>query len=475
MLRPILSAVAIAAGLAAAAPAEASEALPPELQQALKTYRLRDRGLSLYVHELDRPEPVLAFNADVPRNPASVMKLLPTLVALEALGPAYTWKTEAYAAGPLRDGVLYGDLYLRGTGDPYLVVEHFWRFLRALRLTGLEEIRGDLVVDQSHFAPGDGRAADFDGRPYRAYNVQPRALLVNFQTVQLRFQPEPHARRLAIMADPLPAQFAIDNRVRLAAGPCRGGARRLAMQVAEHGARPRLVFRGDYPAACGGDEFYRVVADTGPYLHGVFTALWRELGGRFEGGAREGPVPAGAELLHSAASPPLADIIRVANKYSNNVMTRQILLTLGAERYGPPGTVEKGEAVIRAWLADSGLDFPELVIENGSGLSREERISARHLGALLQRAWASPYMPEFVSSLPIMAVDGTLRARGGALAGRAHLKTGSLNDVRAKAGIVVDARGRRMAVAILHNDVSADTAAGEAFQQAVLSWVDSRP
>jgi|MudIll2142460700_1097286.scaffolds.fasta_scaffold00326_12 D-alanyl-D-alanine carboxypeptidase/D-alanyl-D-alanine-endopeptidase (penicillin-binding protein 4) len=465
----------LAAGAVLGPAVAADEALPPEVRQALKRNRIKDHGLSVYVHEIGQGEPVLAFNADVPRNPASTMKLLPTLVALEELGPAYTWKTEAYAGGPVRDGVLHGDLYLRGYGDPYLVVEHFWRFLRALRQAGIDEIRGDLVVDQSFFAPGDDHAADFDGRAHRAYNVQPRALLVNFQTVQLRFLPQPRTRQVAILADPLPAQFAIDNRVRLTRGLCRGGARRLGMQVTESGELRKIVFRGNYPVACGEDEFYRVVADTEPYLHGVFKSMWVELGGRFEGGVREGPVPEGALLLHSAVSPPFSEIIRVVNKYSNNVMARQVMLTLGAEKYGAPGTVEKGEAAIRAWLLARGLDFPELVIENGSGLSREARVSARHLGELLLRAWDSPYMPEFLASLPIMSVDGTLRGRGGTLAGRAHLKTGSLNNVRAKAGIVLDARGRRLAVVILHNDARADTAYGEAVQQAVLEWVDARP
>jgi D-alanyl-D-alanine carboxypeptidase/D-alanyl-D-alanine-endopeptidase (penicillin-binding protein 4) len=467
--------VALAAGSLPGAAAAADDTLPPEVRQALKRNRIKEHGLSVYVHEIGQGAPALAFNADVPRNPASTLKLLPTLAALEELGPAYTWKTEAYAGGPVEGGVLHGDLYLRGYGDPYLVVEHFWRFLRALRQAGIDEIRGDLVVDQSYFAPGDDHAADFDGRAHRAYNVQPRALLVNFQTVQLRFLPQPHTRQVAILADPLPAQFAIDNRVRLTRGLCRGGARRLGMQVAGHGELYKIVFRGNYPASCGDDEFYRVVADTEPYLHGVFKSMWAELGGRFEGGVREGPVPAGAPLLHSAASPPLSEIIRVVNKYSNNVMARQVMLTLGAEKYGAPGTVEKGEAAIRAWLLGKGLDFPELVIENGSGLSREARISARHLGELLLRAWESPYMPEFLASLPIMSVDGTLAGRGSVFAGRAHMKTGSINNVRAKAGIVVDERGRRVVAVIVHNDARADTAFGEAVQQAVLDWVDARP
>jgi len=458
---------------AQAAPAEA---LPAEVAQALKRHGLSGQGLSVYVHEVGQPEPVLAVSADVPRNPASTMKLLTTLVALEELGPAYTWKTEAYASAPVRDGVLDGHLYIKGYGDPYLVIEHFWRFLRALRKGGLTEIRGDLVIDQGFFESVPGQPSDFDRRPHRAYNVQPHALLVNFQAVNFRFLPQPRQQRVQIIADPLPAQLAIDNRVRLTSGPCRGGARGVGMQVAERAGIQKMVFSGGYSTNCGEDDFYRVVAEPGNYIHGVFKTLWQELGGRFAGGVREAVVPEGAALLHSAISPPLSELIRVVNKYSNNVMTRQLLLTLGAEKQGAPGTTEKGIAVIREWLRQRDLVFAELVLENGSGLSRTERISARHLGAVLLAAWQSPYMPEFLASLPILSLDGTLkRRRGGGLAGRAHLKTGSIDNVRAQAGIVLDEHGRRMVVVVLHNAASADTAAGEAVQSAVLGWVNGRP
>jgi len=455
--------------------AGATDRLPPEVSTALKRFGLSERGLSVYVHEIGQPEPVLAVRADTPRNPASTMKLVTTLAALETLGPAYTWKTEAYATGPVQDGVLDGDLYIKGYGDPYMVIEHFWRFLRALRKGGLEEIRGDLVIDQSFFAPQPGRSADFDRRPLRAYNVQPRALLVNFQTVNIRFRPDHASRSLRIVADPQPAQLAIDNRVRLARGPCRGGARGLGMRVASRADYQKIVFSGRYSPDCGDDQLYRVVAEGEQYIHGVFKTVWSEMGGQFEGSVREGEVPAGAQLLHSAVSPPLAEIIRVINKYSNNVMARQLMLTLGAEVHGAPATVAKGAMVVQDWLRQKGLEFPELVIENGSGLSREARISARHLGEMLLKSYESPYMPEFLASLPILSTDGTQRLRyGGALAGRAHLKTGSLSNVRAQAGIVHTEQGRRFVVVILHNDGRADTA-GEAAQIALLGWVNQRP
>jgi D-alanyl-D-alanine carboxypeptidase/D-alanyl-D-alanine-endopeptidase (penicillin-binding protein 4) len=279
-----------------------------------------------------------------------------------------------------------------------------------------------------------------------------------------------------IYADPLPAHVDIDDRLRLTRNGCRGFGRHLGMQVRESRGRNTVVFSGSYDAVCGENELFRVVSEPAAHTHGVFKRLWEEQGGVFNGTVREAALPPNARKLYSIASPPLADIIRSVNKYSNNVMTRQLLLTLGAEKISLPGSIDKGALAVRAALARRGLDFPELVLENGAGLSREERISARHLGEVLLAAWASPTMPEFVSSLPIAALDGTMQRRlaGTPLAGRVHLKTGSLNTVRSMAGYVLDAQGRRLAVVALHNHPRLDTHTAEAVQDALLNWVYSR-
>jgi D-alanyl-D-alanine carboxypeptidase/D-alanyl-D-alanine-endopeptidase (penicillin-binding protein 4) len=450
--------------------------LPAPVTSALKRLGLSPRGLSIYVHVVGEREPRLSLNADISRNPASTMKLVTTLAALEVLGPSYTWKTEAYARHPIRDGRLDGDLYLKGYGDPFLVVEHFWKFIRELRNDGLRHIAGDLVLDQDHFAVGPEEPGEFDNRPTRAYNVLPAALLVNFQAVRFHVQPQPYLNRVRVIADPHPASLQIVNRVELTRDHCRDGARHLGMQLAPTNSQriERVVFSGRYDASCGEYEVFRAVTpDAAHYTHGVFAALWREQGGRFDGGVREAPLPEGVRLLQRATSPPLADAIRSVNKYSNNVMTRMLLLTLGAEKHSVPGTVEKGAEVVKRWLASRRLEFPELVLANGSGLSREERLSARHLGELLLAGYASPYMPEFLSSLPISAMDGTLQRRfgGGPLEGRLHLKTGSLDGVRTLAGYLLDRHGRRVVVVSLHNDNRLHTANGEQVQDALLRWV----
>ncbi len=419
--------------------------------------------------------PMLAVNADQPMNPASVMKLLTTGAALDLLGPAYTWATTAYAEGPLADGVLQGDLYLRGSGDPKLGFEQFWLLLRQLRDHGVRTIRGDLVLDRSAFqVPAEDPAA-FDNKPMRPYNVAPDALLIAFKSVRLRLMPAADGRAVAVAAEPAPAGLDILNLIKpSAAAACGDWKEGLRADVTRHDGHTRLILTGEYPTVCGEMRWGLSVLDHPRFDLGVFRELWTELGGSLAGDLREGPVPAGAKALATTESPPLAEVIRDINKFSNNVMARQLYLTLGAAAGARPSRPEDGEAAIRRWLAERHLRCPALVLENGAGLSRRERIDADCLGRVLAAAWANPLMPEFVASLPIAAIDGTMKKRlhDEGVAGRAHIKTGSLEGVRSIAGYVQDRRGRRRIVVFLVNDPGAGAA--QAAEDALLEWVYER-
>lgn len=450
--------------------------LPPQVQDLLARYRVPADALGVFVQEVRASEPLLAFNADAAFNPASAIKLLPTFVALDTLGPAYTWRTLAYADGPVRGERLYGNLFIKGYGDPFLVIENFWRFVRGIRAAGVKHISGDVVADRSYFEVERVNRSAFDGRPYRAYNAAPDALLLNYQAVRFAFVPDPASRKVRILPEPVPANLVIVNRLRLTDAPCTARNHRIRMQVADAENGGVVRFSGSYPAACGRHHLTRVIAPAAPFALGVFEALWREMGGTIDGELREGVLPQERTLLHSLRSRPLSDIIRGINKYSNNVMTRQLIYTLGAERFGPPGTRTKGIEAIEHWLRTHGLDFAELALDNGAGLSRATRISARSLGRLLLRAYAHPYMPEFVASLPIAGVDGTLRDRflDDGLRGRVHLKTGRIDDVKAMAGYVAGPSGRTYVVVCLQNHPGIHRRRGDAVQDALLRWVYRR-
>ena len=472
---PVLARLAAALALLGAALAAAAQnQLPSSVAQALAAAKIPPSNVSVYVQELGVFHETLRLNATAPMNPASVMKLVTTYAALELLGPAYRWKTEAYAAGPMQDDVLAGDLVLKGYGDPKLDLEAYWMLLRALRGKGLREIRGDLVLDRSYFERNGGDAGRFDGDPFRPYNVLPDALLLNYKSLRFLFSADA-GKNVRVYVEPRPPALEVVSTLRLGEGSCPdGSAFRELLKPTFEPARQRVILAGTYPASCGEKEMNVALLDPNDHVAGVTHQLWSELGGAWKGGVRDGTVPADVRLLHTQESPPLAEIVRDINKFSNNVMARHVFLTLGAESAGAPATVQNGFAAIRSWLAAKKLYMPELSMENGSGLSRAERISAAHLADLLQAAWKSPVMPEFMSSLPVAGIDGTMRRRlkSDGVAGQAHIKTGLLSDVRALAGYVLDRRGRRFAVVMLINHPNAPQA--QAAGDALLRWVYER-
>lgn len=417
-------------------------ALPPAMEQALRSAGIPAQAVAVLVQPLDGGPPAVRHRAEVAMNPASLMKLVTTFSALELLGPTHTWRTEILAEAPPENGILAGDLYLRGSGDPKFTYDRLWLLLRELRGRGLREIRGRLVFDGSAFASLEHDTAAFDGRPQRPYNVGPDALLFNFAALHLILAPENDAVR--VLAEPLPAGFEVVNRLQpVSESSCGEWRERLEARFAPG----QLILSGPFPRVCGERRWHLAGLPNGLLLHGAFTRLWRELGGEFSGSWRTGTAPPQALALATSESPPLAELVRDINKYSNNVMARQVFLKIGGGEGGA------ADHAVHAWLAEKKLDFPELVIDNGSGLSRRARISAHSLARLLGAAWASPAMPDFMASLPVAGLDGTTKKKfnGNGFAGRAHLKTGSLEGVRGLAGYLLDQRGRRHIIVCLVN------------------------
>jgi serine-type D-Ala-D-Ala carboxypeptidase/endopeptidase (penicillin-binding protein 4) len=451
------------------------ERLPTPVARALKGAGIPQSAVAIVVQEAGAVFPRVSVNAGQAMNPASVMKLVTTFAALELLGPAYTWKTEALASATSAEGVVDGDLYLKGSGDPKLTLEQFWLLLRQLRARGVRDIRGDLVLDRGAFAAIAHDEAAFDGKPTRPYNVGPDALLLNFKALRLTLLPD--GQRVQALPEPAPANLDIVNLLKANGSTCAQGSEwreALRADLSRHNGNFRLVLTGNYPAACGEQRWNIGVLPHPDYVVGVFRQLWTELGGSFNGAVRDGVAPATAQRLASIESPALAEIVRDINKFSNNVMARQVFLTLGRNGAEGGATTARADAAVRAWLESKSLRFPELVLDNGSGLSRRERISADNMARLLAAAWKSAAMPELMSSLPLTAVDGTMkkRLRDGAAAGQAHIKTGSLEGVKTIAGYVLDTSGRRQVVVFFVNHANA--AAAQAAQDALLQWVVER-
>jgi D-alanyl-D-alanine carboxypeptidase/D-alanyl-D-alanine-endopeptidase (penicillin-binding protein 4) len=439
--------------------------LPSSVRHALRQAHIPLSSVGIEVIGVNAHKPLLSINASKPMNPASTMKLLTTYAGLELLGPAYTWKTEAYLDGKLDHGVLDGNLVLKGYGDPDMTLEQFWLWLRDLRSRGLKEIHGNLVLDRSAFALPPYDPAQFDNDPIRAYNVGPDALLLNFNALRLRYTPD--GSKVEVTTEPQLADTVLDNHVVASgSGSCDNWTDAVFPQM----NGDTLLLEGSFPVQCGEREQHVNLLPHTRYLEDVFRALWQEVGGKFDGKVEDGVVPTDASLFSAHYSAPLAEQIRNINKFSNNVMARQLFLTLSLEP-DAPASVAHSKQVMRDWLAKNNLHFPELVLENGAGLSRKARISARSMAMLLQSAQQSSLQPEFETSLPIVGVDGTLKKRltGNSVTGHAHLKTGTLDGVKTIAGYVQGRSGRQWVVVFLINDPNAS--AGQAAQDALLEWV----
>lgn len=436
-----------------------AQPLPAPVEAALARARLPRDALAVVVVDAEGRAPArLSHRADAAINPASIAKLTTTFAALELLGPAYTWKTPVYVDGPVQNGTLQGNLYVQGQGDPKLVAERLWLLLRRVQGLGIRTIAGDIVLDHGAFDVPPQDPGAFDGEPLRPYNASPDALLVNFKSVLMTFTPA-GSRALLHVEPPLAGvQFPADVAIaRNGCGDWRGALRADFVNPA------RVRFAGDYGAACGERQWPVAYTDPASYAARAVAGMWQQLGGTVQGRVRDGRVPAGLVPAFEMSSPPLAEVIRDINKYSNNVMAQQVFLTIGLQR-GAPATLEAARDAVGAWWRERiGGEPPAM--RNGSGLARDERITAAQLARLLQAAWGSPLMPEFVASLPLAGVDGTLRrsaSRG------AHLKTGSLRDVQGVAGYVEGAGGRRWVLVAIANHPDAAAAAGAI--DALIAW-----
>ena len=433
--------------------------LPRHVLQTLKKAQVPPSALSVLIAPLTDGTAAsgaqsrhLSHHAQASVNPASVMKLFTTYAGLSLLGPDHVWRNRVYTDGPVRDGVLQGNLVVRGSGDPKLVVERLQELQTQLRSAGVREMRGDIVLDRSVFDVRE-RSEPFDDEPLRPYNVGPDGLLLNFKAVVYKFTPNVASGQVQVRFEPPLAGFSAPTQLPLSQAPCSDWRRQLQADFSQ----PQQVrFAGRYPASCGEREWPVAYPEPEAYAPRVMQALWQQAGGQLTGQVRYGMRPASAKLLLEAPSLPLSDIIQDINKFSNNVMAQQLYLTLSSE-LGAPGRFEASRLRLSQWWRQGCAGHDEPVLDNGSGLSRTERSTAQALTALLQAAHTSPHARHFVNSLAIAGVDGTAarlkdRSPQSPVIGNAWLKTGSLRDVASVAGYVQGHSGQRYTlVAVLHH------------------------
>ena len=482
-----------------------SESLPASISKALKRANIPEESVSWSIAKIKpvrsgssfEMQEVSEFNAEKGMNPASTMKLVTSLAAIETLGPEYRWKTSLYTNGEIRNGTLTGDLLIKGTGDPKLIPEELTKAFQNLQQLGIKRIDGDLIFDRSLYDTSVRDSSFSDGEPNRAYNANPDALLYAFNSISFQLFLSPGSEFVLINQTPKLANLKIDNNLRIVDEPCDDWKKNISFRFEVQKNNQWLaIFDGSYPQGCKSATWNILAPDASVFLQYSIIALWEDLGGTW----RKKPIVKSSastqsfRWLTSHEGIPLSDSIKDINKLSNNVMARQVLLTLSLEKTAV-GNTKNGARIIRDWLQKNSLDMPELVIENGSGLSRIERISAKHLNKILLLGINSPYRNYFIESLPIAGVDGTMKHRlvdklrkyfpskkQTEILNRnlepfppslknygAHIKTGSLMDVRSISGYVISRNGEVYALTSFINHPNAGL--GKNFHDIMLSWL----
>jgi D-alanyl-D-alanine carboxypeptidase/D-alanyl-D-alanine-endopeptidase (penicillin-binding protein 4) len=364
--------------------------------------------------------------------------------------------------------VLQGNLYVKGSGDPKLVVERLQSLLQEVMGKGLREIKGDIILDGSVFELPTKSPASFDDEPLRPYNVAPQGLLLNFNALLFKFSPDNAQGIAKVEGEPPLANVQWPVTVPLSAGPCQDWRTQLR---ADFSQAESIRFQGAYPASCGEQKWPVAYVQPHTFAPRMVQALWLQTGGKLKGQVRAGLTPTQAKLWHEAPSLPLSDIVADINKFSNNVMAQQLFLTLSSQQGA--GNFEASRQVVLRWWQQKLPSQPLPVLDNGSGLSRDERSSALALAELLQWAASSNFSAALQNSLAIAGVDGTLsrlkdRLPNSVAIGRARLKSGSLRDVASLAGFVDGLSGKRYVFVVLINHPNAN-AARPAFDK-LLEW-----
>jgi D-alanyl-D-alanine carboxypeptidase/D-alanyl-D-alanine-endopeptidase (penicillin-binding protein 4) len=458
-------------------PAQAQEFIPERMQAALQEAGVPATSLAVLVLPMAGNAAKLSLQPNMAMSPASTMKLVSSFIALDELGPTFRWKTQLLSEVEPKNNRLKGTLYLRGGGAPDLTWERLGTMLRSLHNQGVQHIRGNIALDRSYFQPGrfDLGLPPFDETPDAYYNVIPDALLVHSNLSG--FAIESSFEKMKLSTSPPMAQVRIHNRLKLVDSACAEWEKNWQAPAVKTDRRHHtsITLMGEFPRNCKITSELNIL-DRNLYIEHLIRKLWKEMGGSWSGHVVDGLAQPSAKVLVENSSDTLADNVKTINKRSDNAMTRLLYLTLGAEdknRAEGVTSFQAAEARSRQWFKKNNIDDTGIVLDNGSGLSRSERISAQQMASLLQVASKSNWFAEFSASLPIVGLDGTMRKRliGSTAASRARIKTGTLRDTTAVAGYVRDLSDQTWVVVAMINHPNAMKA--RPALDALIEWVAS--
>lgn len=429
---------------------------------------LRKQNFGIKIHSLERNKTLYSVNSNRLFAPASNVKLLTTAMALKRLRPEYRFKTALYATTPVGGETLRGDIFIKGFGDPNLVSEQMWLLVKELKNIPLRKVHGDIIADASFF-DNNLRVKTWKKGGVEAYNAPLGALSFNFNTVTVHIKPgEKPGDRPVVVVDPNIEFIRVDNRARTVSKSKRS---RLIVNRIDRGGHNEITITGVVSVNHARETYYLNITRPAYYAASVFKEYLRQEGVEVTGKVRVGFVPEGAYEILSHSSMPLSLILRGLNKFSNNFIAEQILKTIGADIYGSPGTTLNGLRAMDEYMQSLKYKPEGFSILDGSGLSRQNRLSPDQIVSVFQDMYADlGVYPEFISALGVMGRDGNVlkRMNGHNSAERARVKTGTLNSVSALSGYFQSADGERFAFSILMNDLKCSNGQAKRLQDRIV-------
>ena len=444
-------------------------ALPAGINSIINKSGIPKNDISIYIKEVGSGgRELAALNASKTRTPASVIKVLSTYAAALKLGFDYRWPTQFYTIGSLKNGVLKGDLVVKGFGDPTLASRDLKSIVANIKAKGIKKVTGNIVIDRTYFAVGTKNNSGFDKNTYSPYNAMPDAMMFNERISTICITPNKNA----VYKKVPDGSYKIKNNLKRVNKPCKGRYSWPGLKINNSSAIPEVWLQGKISKKCGKRDICKVITKPYKSFYYALKDALKKGGVTVAGSMRLNKVPSNANILFTHYSRSLEKIISRTAKKSNNLYARHLLLLLGAKMYGAPSTLAKGSKAVEYILRSKGaLGQGTLRIDNGSGLSRTSKLSAKLLAKMYDNAY-SRYGMRWMKTLSIAGVDGTIkrRFRGTVVKNRAWMKTGTLNRVKNIGGYVKSRSGRMYTVVILVNTKQGRWKAAQ-LQNNILKWL----
>lgn len=437
----------IAAFITLSSAAHAAKDLTKALDKIIEKNSISRDKLGLAVLDLQKNELIYGVNENKDLTPASITKLVTAATALQKLGAGTKLQTGLWASAPIKEGVLKGDLVLKGGGDSGFVSESMWFLVNELVRTGIKKVEGNILVDDSDFDPVRADESRDPERVDRAYDAPVGAMSFNWNSISIFIRPTETGSPPQVYLDPIDNGFTVDNKAKTSAS---GGNN---LEVSRDGNK--ITVKGSIGVNNNEVPVYKNIDDPIEWSGRNLVFFLNQRGITVTGKVAAGLRKSDMKLLAKADSKPISQAVADMMKFSNNYVAEMLTKNIAANKTPTePATLEAGMKVIRATIAEMGIPESRFTLVNPSGLSRRNKMKAVDLAKVLAASHRHfPTFAEYLTALPLAGIDGTLKSRMKNTPGQGWVraKTGLLSGVVGLAGFAGRKDGSIRAFAFIFN------------------------